>query len=175
MPRYPGHQAGAPGAALIIDIDLSPPVAIANLGVSQVKSGNDTDGRGAAEAERIADRQHPVTHFEARVCRKLDRRKVSHRLDLENRQVVGRTRLDYRGVDLDATCEPDDDRVERRNEVVVRSDVPIATDDDARAEAGQAVRARPGARRKRHGVARREVDDARAHTSVDLAERFERG
>ena len=84
------------GIALVhgrVDLDE---VVIGTVADVAAAGRDDAGGHGAAEAERIADREHPVADARLAV-RKLGEREVGAALDLDQREIGARIGADHLG------------------------------------------------------------------------------
>jgi hypothetical protein len=96
---------------------------------------DDAAGHGLADAERVADRQHQVAHFQVVGIAKLERRQLAVLDgDAQHRQIgalVGKNDL---GLELAPVGQRDDDLLGALDDVVVGDDDAVAAHDDARSQ-----------------------------------------
>ena len=97
---------------------------------------DDADGGGAAEGERVADRDHGVADLdEIGVAERERAERAGVRLDLEDGDVGGRVGADHGRVQLLVAGEAHLDAPGARDDPVARDDVPGLVDHEAGAEA----------------------------------------
>ena len=110
-------------------------VVVIGAGVDVAVARRDDAGRHrAAEAERIADRHHPVADAHLVGIAELHRHQRLRRLELQHREVGLLVDADQLGLDLGAVVEDDLDLVGIRDDVVVGDDDARGIDDEAGAE-----------------------------------------
>ena len=127
--------------------------------------GNDTGGHGAAKPERVADSHHPVADPNLVVVRECDIGEFARFLDFQECEVRARIGANEFGVEFGAVIH--DDGVFRAavDDVVVRHQIAVFRNEEARALGN-----RTGALR----ALRRAVSEAfvRAELRTEVAEEF---
>ncbi len=120
-------------------------VAVVDAGVEvAVERRDDSGGDGSAEAERIADRHHPVADPDRLRIAEADERQIVA-LDLEHGEVGRGVAPDQGRLELAAVRQGHGDLLDRgagprrRDDVVVGDDVAVGRDDEARAERAAAL------------------------------------
>ena len=145
------HLAGAVDqrAARVLVVDRGVRLDRAGIAARQVDpvldGTDDADGRGAAERERVADRDHGVTDLhEVGVAERQRDQRAGVGVDLEDGDVGRRVLADHGRVQLLAAREADLDVVGTRDDRLLVSDVPGLVDHEPRAEGrGRAAAGRP--------------------------------
>ncbi len=154
-------KVGSAGVAAVHRrVDLQEVVVGAGADIAAA-GGHDAGGDGAAEAERIADREHPVTDARYGGGELHPREIATAALDLEERHVGARIAADHLGGVGPAVVGGDVDLGRALDHVVVGDDVAVGGDEEARALAGRA----PIARTLAHAGL---VAEEAAHELLDL-------
>ena len=111
-------------------------VAVIGTGIDvAVARRDDAGGDGAAEAERIADRDHPFAEPQLVGIAELHRdQRLRRRLELQHRQIGLLVDADQLGLDLGAVVHDDVDLVGIGDDVIVGHDDARGVDDEAGAE-----------------------------------------
>src|SRR5438034_10879214 len=154
-----GVEGRATGVALVhgrVDLDE---IVVRTAADVAAAGRDDAGGHGAAEAERVTDREHPIAD-PGLALRKLGEREVRTALDLDQRDVGARVGADHlRGKGL-AVVGRDFDLVGAIHHVVVGHSIAIGRDEETGTLTGQRPAAATGSAAQARGQAIRSAKAA---------------